>query len=172
MRWLPFFFITLLTGVAQVGLGMIINPAYLPYMPCLLLVIAFYSACEGDPAYILPTFWWCGFVQDLFLGVHLGSHILLYSLAAWPLFHLRIKTPRLQIFARLLILLTLVFATVVVAPFLDGTFAARSALALLKTQAGVAGLTLLAAPGMGMFLDLRWLRTWRVPSPYYGFAEG
>ena len=89
MRWPIFFILTFTVGLAQMFLRPTLNfPA--PGVELeLLFLIGYCTAQNCRPTHIMVAFWWCGLMQDLFLGSHLGANTLLFILPAIAVASLR-----------------------------------------------------------------------------------
>ncbi len=169
MRWPVLFLLTFALGLVQMfARSWVSFPAQEVHLE-LLLLIAFHAALRTRKTYIFAVFWWCGFVQDLFLGQRLGAHALLYLLPALLVAQVHGRVVVRHLIARTGLVLGLALVVCVFRPVaeLQATrdfFTIRFAQAVLASGLYTAALS----PVVGWLLDASRLHPAREEEASYG----
>lgn len=173
MRWTVFFIISISMGLWEFFLGPQLRLAAIHVPVELLFLLAFHTALHCPASYILPAFWWCGLMQDFFLGNRLGTNALLFSFSAFVMGWLRTRFPQNRWPLHLLFIGGMLLPVLALRPVLD-LHVFRSALSPPAFQAAAASalLTALCSPLAGLLLQVRSLRTWQEAEDPYGLTKG
>jgi cell shape-determining protein MreD len=171
MRWHILVIITSLVGMLQLTAGadlVIYSPAVRSE---LLFVLAYQTAMHCRKSHIIPVFWIAGLLQDLFLGAHLGSNVILFCGAGFAVSALRqrivpenLPTRVAAVWALLMVMLLLrpILETRTIAPlFADGALTGIIASAVISA---------VIVPLAGLILSGDLLRPWRDEEIDYGLS--
>lgn len=158
----------LLAGAQMVGQSLVDFPVDGMQVEVLFLV-AFCTALSVRRSYVVPAFWLCGVMQDLFFGSRLGASALLYSLAGLAVLFLRGRFPEENFLARWGACALCLLVIVPVRPVLETgdprmLVEPGGAVAMLATIL----FTVACGPVVRFCLQTPLLRTWRVDKPQYG----
>ncbi len=169
MRWHVLALFGFLLGLVQLFAGPQV-PLPLPRVRGeFLFLVAFHAGMRCRRSHILPAFWLCGLMQDLFLGHHLGASVILYSLLAMVVAGLRGPMLEDHLPMRMGLVLVLVFLLGFVRPLVEEqVLAGIFSIPALRVALGCAVYTALLSPVTGWVLNTRWLRTWVPPATQYG----
>lgn len=137
----------------------------------LLLLLAFCTAVESGRSYVIPAFWLCGVLRDLFLGERLGASTLLYVGVGLLLLALHNRALRDSAALRLGVLAGGVLLVQWIRPALEGGGHLLLSPGILAGAASSAVVMVLLEPVARFALHTPLLRTWRMDKPTYGLPE-
>ncbi len=172
MRWPIFIILTFVTGLAQMFLRPALEFPVHGVNLELLFLIGYCTARNCRPTHILVVFWWCGLMQDLFLGSQLGANAILFVLPALFIDSLRSWTRQKHILTQIAVSFGLLLMVLVIRPLVEyHTLRMFFNPVFWKGMFAGAIYTALMAPVIDFLMHANWIRTWHHAERSFGLPE-